>query len=454
MPERRLRARPPEREAPSPAVRRLRRLRLSLTLLFTTAMALGLAALALLVIHKDSEARMDSLEGTMGRRVSGASRLIYYNGRGKLRLDGLREDDLTAGTPEVRVFDGTGPRPRQVFAGVRHELPLSYAQLAAAAQRATASEALVGTTVTDGDGTRVRLLAGPYFRDPNGDAAGAVVSAASLAEIESEHRELVLTIVLGCAGLLLLAAVAGYLLAGRSLRPAARSLAQQEALLADAAHELRTPIASIRARLEAAQLEPAGATAAIEDARATSARMGDTLDALLAWARLEAGAELSEPTELRLDQLVEAVAAEVDPGGRIAVETAPVVVTGDPTLIRIAIRNLLDNAVRHGGDGGAEAGLGGCGASGGEASEAETDVTVAVAGGAVTVADRGPGLPEAASGEEELARFRSASPGGTGLGLSIAARIADLHGGRLTVRAREGGGSELTLSFAVDSGGC
>ena len=111
MPELRLRARALERDRPSPAVARLRRLRLSLTLLFTAAMALGLAALALLVIHKDSEARLDSLEGAMGRRVSGASRLIYYSNRGRLRLDGLREDDLTAGTPEVRVFAGTGAQP-------------------------------------------------------------------------------------------------------------------------------------------------------------------------------------------------------------------------------------------------------------------------------------------------------------------------------------------------------
>lgn len=431
MDERRLRARPPEREAPSPAIRRLRRLRISLTLLFTAAMAVGLAALALLVLHKDSEARLDSLEGTMGRRVSGSSRLIYYSNRGRLRLDGLRADDLTAGTPEVRVFAGTGPAPRQVFAGVERRLPLSYAQMAAIAHRAAVVEnGLVGTTVTDRDGTRVRLLAGPFYRDPDGGAAGAVVSAASLAGLEAEHRELVVTIVLACAGLLALAALAGYLLAGRSLRPAARSLAQQEALLADAAHELRTPIASIRARLEAAQLEPAGAAAAIEDARATSARMGDTLDALLAWARLEAGAEPAEPTELRLDQLVEDVAAELGPGGRIEVETAPVVVRGDPALIRIAVRNLLDNALRHGAEPGGD-----------------PTVAVAVAAGAVAVSDRGPGLPAADSEGEELSRFRSASPGGTGLGLSIAARIAELHGGELIARNREGGGTELLVSF-------
>jgi two-component system OmpR family sensor kinase len=432
MPEQALRARRPEHDAPSPAVRRLRRLRISLTLLFTAAMTVGLAALALLVIHKDSEARMDSLEGTMGRRVSGSSRLIYYSNAGRLRLDGLREDDLTAGAPEVRVFAGTGRAPREVFAGVSRKLPLDYAQLATIAHRATVTEGLVATTVTDRDGARVRLLAGPFFRDPDGDAAGAVVSAASLAGLESEHRELVLTVVLGCVGLLLLAAVGGYLLAGRSLRPAMRSLAQQEALLADAAHELRTPIASIRATLEAAQLAPAGATAAIEDARATSVRMGDTLDALLAWARLEAGAELPDPTELRLDQLVEDVAGDLAEDGRIVVETEPVVVRGDPALIRIAVRNLLDNALRHGAEPGED-----------------PAVLVTVAACSVAVSDRGPGLPDAGADDGELARFNPGNPGGTGLGLSIAARIAELHGGELSARGREGGGTELLVTFPV-----
>lgn len=430
MPELRLRPRALEREQPSPAVARLRRLRLSLTLLFTAAMALGLAALALLVLHKDSEARLDRLEGAMGRRVSGASRLIYYSNAGRLRLDGLREDDLTAGTPEVRAFDGTGPHPRQVFAGVRHGLPLSYAQLAAVAHQASQTEALVATTVTDARGTKVRLLAGPFFRDPDGDAAGAVVSAASLAATEAAHRELVATLVAGCAGLLLLAALGGYLLAGRSLRPAARSLAQQEALLADAAHELRTPVASIRATLEGAQLDPVRTEAAVEEARATSARMGDTLDALLAWARLEAGTEPHETTELRLDQLVEDVVGEVDPGGRTAVEAQPSVVVGDPDLIRIAVRNLLDNAIRYGD------------------VDRQGGILVTIAAGTVAVADRGPGLAAAAL-TGGVGRFRSESPGGTGLGLSLAARVAELHGGALTSRDRAGGGSELVLSLAA-----
>jgi signal transduction histidine kinase len=422
-----LRSRPPELDAHSPAVTRLRRLRWSLTLLFTAALAAGLAALSLLVLHKDSQARVGTLEGTMGRRVTGASRLIYYSNRGRLRLDGLREDDLTAGTPEILAFDGTGPRPRLIFSGVEERLPVSYRDLAAIAHRATATEDLVTTTVTDRAGTKVRLLAGPFFRDPDGNAAGAVVSAASLAGIESGHRELVVTIVVADAALLLLSALAGYLLAGRSLRPAARSIAQQEALLADSAHELRTPIASIRAVLEAAQLDPDRAEAAIEEARSTSVQMGDTVDALLAWGRLEAGAEPPDATELRLDQLVEGVAGELDPGGRIELETEPVIVRADAALLRIAIRNLLDNALRHG------------------AGDAAAPITVKVAADTVTIADHGPGLQSIQA--EPIERFRTGSPQGTGLGLSIAVRIVELHGAQLSARARPGSGTELVISW-------
>jgi signal transduction histidine kinase len=389
-------------------------------------MAVGLAALGLLVLHKDSEARLDDVEGVMGRRVAGSSRLIYYSNRGKLRLDGLRDDDLTTGPPEVRVYDGTGPRPRLIFAGAEHSLPLDYGQLAGIAHEAARREEQVATTVSDGDGTPVRLLAGPFFRDPNGNAAGAVVSAASLAPSEAAHRELEVTILAACAGLLILAAGTGYLLAGRSLRPALRGIAQQEGLIADAAHELRTPIASIRASLESAQLDPAAAPAAIETARETSARMGETLDALLTWARLEAGTEAAGMTPLRLDQLVEDVVEGLDRQHRVDLVVEPVVIRADAALMRIAIMNLVENALVHGAAGGGR-------------------VMVRVADGAVVVVDHGPGLPPEMSEAAELPRFRSGRVGGTGIGLWMATRIAELHGGELIARSIEGEGSELRL---------
>ena len=249
--------------------------------------------------------------------------------------------------------------------------------------------------MTDRAGAQVRLLAAPFYRDPNGNAAGAVVSAASLSGIEAAHQELVVTIVVACAGLLALSAIAGFLLAGRSLRPAARSLAQQEALLADAAHELRTPIASIRATLEAAQLEPAATAAAVEEARATSVRMGDTVDALLAWARLEAGAEPTEPTELRLDQLVEDVGRGARPG------------RPDRAGDRAGGRRRRPDADPDRGPQPARQRPPPRGRAGRRGA-----VLVTVAAGAVAVSDRGPGLDAGGLAGEPAARFRSGAPAG------------------------------------------
>lgn len=424
----RRRSQRPGSELASPAARRLARLRIWLTLLFAAAMALGLAALAVLVLSADSDARLNALEGKMGRRVTGASRLIYYSAAGRMRLDGLRRDDLTTGTPEVRVFAGTGPRPRVVFESRGPHLPLPYPPLAALAQRAATEQRLVAATVSDRRGEQVRLLAGPFYRDPNGGPEGAVVVAASLGPEAAAHDDLALTLALGCGGLLLLASGAGFLLAGRSLRPAARGLAQQEALLADAAHELRTPLASIRALVEAAQLEGADRDEAIARTQVVVARMSATLDSLLRWGRLQAGTEVAELTPLRLDQLVEEALRE-DGADDVALALAPTVVEGDPTLLRVALRNLVENARRHGGG-----------------VDGEPEIEARVDAGGLGVADRGPG-PPAELLRDGIRRFRSGDRDGTGIGLSIAARIAELHGGELTLAAREGGGAVARLAL-------
>ena len=417
----------------SVAVNRLKRLRLSLTVLFTIALGLGLLILSLVVLRKDSELRQESLESTMRTRVTGASRLLYYSNRGVLRLDGVREDDLTTGTPEVRVYAGTGARPRLVFESDGRHLPLGYPQLAAIARQAARAGEFNATTVNDPRLGDVRLVAAPFYRDPNGGPAGAVVSASSLSPVEDAHRQLIATIVIGCGVLLVLAAGAGYLLAGRSLRPAVRSLAQQEALLSDAAHELRTPVASVRALLESAQLDPRSSDSAIEQARTVAEEMGDTLNALLAWGRLEAGTETAKTTRLRLDQLVDDTVAELGTEGAVELSTSPSVVHGDPVLIRIAVRNLIDNALRYGSN-----------------PDDPQAVQVHVASGAVTVSDRGPGLPVDLT-RNGVGRFESATTGGTGLGLSIATRIAEIQGGSLKSSRRDGGGAVLRLSLPLDA---
>ena len=430
----RLRGRPFRPGRSSAAVSRLKRLRLSLTVLFTVALGVGLLVLSLIVLGKDSALRSESLESAMRTRVTGSSRLLYYSNRGRLRLDGVRGDDLTSGTPEVRVYAGTGSRPHLVFESDGRHLPLPYPPLAAIARQAVGEGQLVTTTVSDADIGDVRLVATPFYRDPDGGPAGAVISASSLAGSEDAHRQLIATIAIGCAALLVLAAGAGYLLAGRSLKPAAESIVQQEALLADAAHELRNPVASIRALLEAARLDPASSEAAIEKATGVAERMGETLNTLLAWGRLEAGTELPDPTRLRLDQLVEDLVAELPDAGAVTLSTSPTVVRGDPLLLRLAIRNLLDNALRYGAP-----------------PETSGAVTVSAADGVVTISDRGPGLPDGVM-EKGVDRFMSEARGGTGLGLSIALRIAEIHSGSLRAEKRDGGGTAISLKLPVDGG--
>jgi signal transduction histidine kinase len=389
-------------------------LRLRLTLLFTAALAVGLFVLAAFAVQTDSDLRRESLEAEMGRRVAASSRLIYYSNRGELRLDGLRDDDATTGTPEVLVLLGTGSEPRLIFRSRGPHLPLARADLTALARRAVLREATVTATVEDRRGGSVRLLAGPFYNDATELPAGAVISAASLRESGAAHDELIVRLALGCGVLLLLAAAAGYLLAGRSLRPAERSIDEQEEFLADAAHELRTPLASIRAVLEAAEMDPTTREQAIGRARAVSERMGDTVEALLTRARLRAGTDRAAPVPLRLDQLVEDVAGEALAVGTATLRAEPSVVTGEPSLLRIAVRNLLDNALRHGRE------------------EGDPPVELTVRAGVVEVADRGPGLPA------EAAR-------GGGLGLSIARRIAVESAGSLEAEQRPGGGALLRL---------
>ena len=425
----RLRGRPLGAGRSSPAVSRLRRLRFSLTVLFTAALGIGLLVLALVVSQKDSEVRRESLESAMQTRVTGSSRLLYYSRHGVLRLDGVRGDDLTTGTPEVRVYAGTGPRPHLVFESTGHHLRLGYSQLAAVAMQAVDEAQLVAATVSDTKVGDVRLVATPFYGGTNGEPAGAVVSATSLVAAEAAHRQLIVTIAIGCGALLVLAAGAGYLLAGRSLKLAAESIVQQEALLADAAHELRNPVAAVRALLEAARLDPASSEAAVEKATGVAEQMGDTLNTLLAWGRLEVGAELANPTRLRLDQVVEDLVAELPSAEAVVISTSPTVVQGDQLLLRLAIRNLLDNALRYG-----------------TTPESSGAITVRAADGVITISDRGPGLPGDLI-EKGIDRFRSEAGEGTGLGLSIVLRIAEIHGGSLRAEKREGGGTVMSLSL-------
>ncbi len=226
----------------------------------------------------------------------------------------------------------------------------------------------------------------------------------------------------------------------------AELLAAERRFTADAAHELRTPIAAIRTQAQVALGESDDALRrhALQATLQGCDRATRLVDQLLTLARLEAGAQpAGTPVELRA--LAQRVLAELAPaalarGQDLTLEAPePCPVNGNDTLLAVLLRNLADNALRYSPPG------------------AQVLVRLAAGDGRVrlTVADSGPGLAEA-----DLARlgerfFRvldaghSASQSGSGLGWSIVRRIAAAHGAGVRVaRSPALGGLEVVVEFA------
>ncbi len=208
-----------------------------------------------------------------------------------------------------------------------------------------------------------------------------------------------------------------------------RSSARQRAFVADAAHELRSPLAAIRAQLEVGLAHP-DATDWAETSTDTLKdvdRLSRLVDDLLVLARIDEAPRRRED-QLDLARIADDVVAR-QPSRAVAVRRvgAPsMLVTGDVDALRRIVANLVDNAVRH----------------------AETTVTVMVEeaddGVRLVVADDGPGIPEA-DRERVFGRFtrldgaRSRDAGGSGLGLSIVREVVWAHGGTVTLDDNEPG---------------
>jgi signal transduction histidine kinase len=233
------------------------------------------------------------------------------------------------------------------------------------------------------------------------------------------------------------------------------ALAQQRRFLADAAHELRTPLARLRARLDLATLAAAQGTptdALLPALQEELGRMGRLVDELLQLARADAEAAADvTPTDvvpLYVDDIVADELAQWRPRAEQAglalacsvLEEAPV--AADPVLLRRLLGILLDNAVQYTPTGG------------------QVDVRVRRDGDAVLleVEDSGIGIPEADRPLVTERFFRAANArahraDGGGLGLSIAQWIAGRHGGTLAFTAAPVAGTIATLRLPAVHGG-
>lgn len=201
--------------------------------------------------------------------------------------------------------------------------------------------------------------------------------------------------------------------------------AQQQRLVADASHELRSPLTRIRAELEVelAAADPAELQATHHSVLEEVVGLQRLVDDLLQLARADAGVGSERRQPVDLDDLVLREARRVRASGRVALDLSGMSgaqVLGDPDELARAVRNLVDNAERH-------------------AAARVTLTLTEVDGAAVfTVADDGPGIP-ANQREQVFERFRrlddarTRSTGGTGLGLAIAREIVQRHGGTIAV---------------------
>jgi len=216
---------------------------------------------------------------------------------------------------------------------------------------------------------------------------------------------------------------------------------RQRAFIADAAHELRSPLTAVRLDLQL--LDRAADESSRLDARANLGaaveRAIHLVEQLLTLARNEPRDERDELAPI----LLEAAAAEgiadthalalahnIDLGLQAAANSA---VLGDREALRTLVRNLVDNAVRYTPEGG----------------RVQVGIRNTADGAVLEVDDSGPGIP-AADRERAFDRFyrrANAPQGGSGLGLAIVKAIADRHGARVSLDDAPGGGLRVAVAF-------
>ncbi|WIV59191.1 sensor histidine kinase [Amycolatopsis nalaikhensis] len=196
----------------------------------------------------------------------------------------------------------------------------------------------------------------------------------------------------------------------------------QRRFVADAGHELRSPLSTVTATLDLAARHPEQTSLAevVDTAGAELGRLRELVDDLLVLARTDDSSDMPPITDVDLDDVIRAEAARLRSTTRMAVDVRaqPARTRGSPAQVARAVRNLVDNAAEH-----AEAAV--------SLSCRREDECVAV----VEILDDGPGVP-AADRVRIFGRFvrleaeRPRHAGSTGLGLAIVAGIAARHGGK------------------------
>lgn len=214
--------------------------------------------------------------------------------------------------------------------------------------------------------------------------------------------------------------------------------------IAEAAHQLRTPLAALHAQMEVAldEEDPAEQRRSLLAVLRNAEKLSRLVNQLLSDASVIHRSNVREfgPVNLAdlLSQAVYDTVPQADPQPDVRLQLpdtedgAPPRIAGDSLMLREAFKNLIDNALRHG-----------------ASADGHIDVRLERqdAGWRITVADQGPGIPAALaqSAFERFSRGPNPRTPGAGLGLSIIKRVVDIHQGRLSLSNRPGGGLEAVV---------
>lgn len=245
--------------------------------------------------------------------------------------------------------------------------------------------------------------------------------------------------------------VSGYLVAGKAAAPLQESIERMRSFVADAGHELNTPLAILRARLETLERRHERQnidTSELALALKSMSRMEKTIEDLMLLAEFDSRNPVSDQKELDLSVLLTDLCSEVMPRfveKGVALEHGvfiPSTVIGEPAALHRAIANLLENALRYTDAGGT----------------VRLELQCADGFAQVAVKDTGIGI-SAEKLDKIFDRFyrsdksRSRASGGVGLGLSIVKVISEGHKGRVTVSSTPGEGSCFVFCLPLHSGG-
>ncbi len=245
-----------------------------------------------------------------------------------------------------------------------------------------------------------------------------------------DRRVLLWAVVFGLASLAL-----GWLGAGLALGPTRRLLEDQQGFLADAAHEMRTPLAVITASSSQAlnrERSNEEYVRSLSEIRSAAERASTGVNELLDLVRFDSGQAIPRLAPLRLDLLAEEVAASIRPEECevVAEPSAAVVVNADMALVRQAIENVVRNAVRR-------------------ADRVELTSRTEGRFGVVEVGDDGPGFDPDRLTDIFNRYERGDRRGQSGIGLAIVKAIAEANGGTVAASNAEGGGAVITMRLPL-----